>query len=326
MHKQKVPSKINLLDCENIISKLVCPKCSGKLNYLDSSLKCKTKTCGYVYPIILNVPILIDEDKSLFCIEDYKSVQLNLKKDKYTKIKKSLKRIIPTLSNNLSSKKNFKLLSKLLTEKTKPKILIVGGGEITTNTEMLFNNENLIIETDVYIGERTSLVIDAHNIPFSDKTFDLVVFQAVLEHVINPEKCVSEAFRVLKEDGYIFATTPFMQAVHLKQYDFTRFTFLGHRRLFRSFKEIESGNFAGTGVALGWSIRYFVRSFTNIKLLRYILEISVIFLFFWLKYIDYLTIKNKGTYDGASGFYFIGQKNDFKLDDKELIKLFRGIK
>jgi SAM-dependent methyltransferase len=190
---------------------------------------------------------------------------------------------------------------------------------------MIFNSNNIVVESDIYFAPRTQLIIDAHDIPFENGTFDLIIFQAVLEHVANRYKCVKEAHRVLKTDGLIFAATPVMQQVHMKQYDFTRFTHLGHRRWFRSFKEIDSGVFAGTGVALGWSIRYFAKSLTNIKLIRVFFDVSVSFLFFWLKYIDLIKLKNNGTFDGASGFYFIGEKSDTILTDKELIKLFKGI-
>ncbi|MHB8828644.1 MAG: class I SAM-dependent methyltransferase [Syntrophales bacterium] len=200
------------------------------------------------------------------------------------------------------------------------------GATITSNTGMLFKGDNIIIESDIYFGPRTQIILDGHHIPFANDTFDLIVFQAVLEHVADPYMCVNEAYRVLKSDGLIFAATPFMQQVHMKQYDFTRFTHLGHRRLFRAFKEIESGVFAGTGVALGWSIRYFAKSLTNNKMIRLLLEVCVSFLFFWLKYIDFITFKNMGTYDGASGYYFIGEKNDSVLTDKELVKLFKGIR
>jgi len=213
----------------------------------------------------------------------------------------------------------------LLKERENPKILIIGGGKITSNTNMIFNPENLVIESDVYIGDRTEIIIDAHNIPFEDNSFDLVIFQAVLEHVADPIKCVSEAYRVLNNKGLIYVATPFMQQVHMKAYDFTRFTHLGHRRLFRAFDEIESGVFAGTGVALGWSISSFVQSFFNNKYFRVFLKQIVLILFFWLKYVDYLTYKNKGTYNGASGFYFIGRKSNKILSDKELIKLYREV-
>ena len=61
------------------------------------------------------------------------------------------------------------------------------------------------------------------------KEIDLVIIQAVLEHVMYPNKVVSEIYRVLKNDGLIYSETPFMQQVHEGPYDFSRFTESGHR-------------------------------------------------------------------------------------------------
>jgi len=80
-----------------------------------------------------------------------------------------------------------------------------------------------------------------HTIFFDASSFDGVIIQAVLEHVVEPNHCVEEIHRVLKENGLVYSETPFMQQVHLGRYDFTRFTHLGHRRLFRKFKEICGG-------------------------------------------------------------------------------------
>ena len=55
---------------------------------------------------------------------------------------------------------------------------------------------------------------------------------------------------VYKDDGLVYADTPFMQQVHMGRYDFTRFTYLGHRRLFRKFEEIDSGAVSGPAMAL----------------------------------------------------------------------------
>lgn len=47
----------------------------------------------------------------------------------------------------------------------------------------------------------TFQVCDAHTLPFPAKSFDLVVCTEVLEHVVDPEKVVSEIKRVLKPSG-----------------------------------------------------------------------------------------------------------------------------
>lgn len=43
---------------------------------------------------------------------------------------------------------------------------------------------------------------DAHNLPFPDHSFDLIVCTELLEHVIYPEKVLSEIKRVLKPQGF----------------------------------------------------------------------------------------------------------------------------
>lgn len=42
---------------------------------------------------------------------------------------------------------------------------------------------------------------DAHNIPYPDNSFNVVICTEVLEHVSNPEKVLQEIKRVLKRDG-----------------------------------------------------------------------------------------------------------------------------
>lgn len=42
---------------------------------------------------------------------------------------------------------------------------------------------------------------DAHSLPFSNESFDLVICTEVLEHVKNPEKVLREIKRVLSKDG-----------------------------------------------------------------------------------------------------------------------------
>jgi len=58
-----------------------------------------------------------------------------------------------------------------------------------------------------------------------------MLVQAGLEHVRDLWQVVAEIHRVLKDDGLVYAETPFMQQVHEGPYDFTRFTESGHRYL-----------------------------------------------------------------------------------------------
>ena len=64
--------------------------------------------------------------------------------------------------------------------------------------------------------------------------------------MVEPEKVVAEIYRVLKENGIVYAETPFMQQVHEGAYDFTRYTVLGHRYLFRQFHALSIGGNKGS--------------------------------------------------------------------------------
>jgi len=181
-----------------------------------------------------------------------------------------------------------------------------------------------LVATDVSFGPLTVLVCDAHDIPFEDETFDGVIVQAVLEHVVDPYRCVEEIYRVLKQRGLVYAETPFMQQVHMGRYDFTRFTHSGHRRVFRRFDEVASGPVAGPGMALAWSYEYFLLSFTTSRPLRGVLRGFARLTSFYLKYFDYYLVGRPATIDAASGFYFLGRKAQGVLPDRELIQYYKG--
>jgi hypothetical protein len=109
------------------------------------------------------------------------------------------------------------------------------------------------------------------------------------------------------------------------RYDFHRFTHLGHWRLFREFSEIDSGAVCGSGMALAWAYSNFIFSFFGSKKLRKLLiPFTNLTSFFW-KYFDYFLIEKPGTLDSASGYYFMGQKSDHPISDKEILKQYRGL-
>jgi hypothetical protein len=115
-----------------------------------------------------------------------------------------------------------------------------------------------------------------------------------------------------------------MQQVHGGRYDYTRFTQLGHRRLFRQFDELASGIVGGPGMALAWSLLYFLLSFTTAPAARKAIRLLARLFFFPLTYVDYYLVNKRGATDAAAGFYFMGRKSDGVLSDRELLGLYRG--
>jgi ubiquinone/menaquinone biosynthesis C-methylase UbiE/GNAT superfamily N-acetyltransferase len=61
-----------------------------------------------------------------------------------------------------------------------------------------------------YYKDRQSITVDlmdAHNILLPDKSFDLVLLYETIYYIRNPEKCIAEAVRVLREDGILIIST-----------------------------------------------------------------------------------------------------------------------
>ena len=50
--------------------------------------------------------------------------------------------------------------------------------------------------------------LDLTSLPFSEKSFDIVICNHVLEHVVNEKKALNEIFRVLKPDGWAILQVP----------------------------------------------------------------------------------------------------------------------
>lgn len=311
---------------EDFLKELICVYCKKAMNgnsLLTQSLQCIS--CKQVYPVINNIPILINETDSIFSFSDFTD-RRNLFFDLSRKgrLRATISKLTPSMGGNNLGKRNFIFLQKLLVETVsigKPRVLVIGGSIIGDGMSDFVNSQQIeVVEGDVSFGPRTKIIFDGHSIPYNDESFDCVVVQAVLEHVIDPVKCVREIHRVLKREGMVYAETPFMQQLHGGAYDFTRYTRSGHRRLFQYFKEIKSGNTAGSATSLGWSYEYFLLSlFGYNDWLRFIVKFFARFTGFWIKYFDYITRYNPHDSDGASGFFFMGRKSLISISDKEII-------
>jgi uncharacterized protein YbaR (Trm112 family) len=314
---------------EDLQQKLLCPATKRELRRSGDHLISEVDPT-IQYPIIDGIPVLIDDKTSLFSVNDFVHHQnttweLNPKSGIFKQTVRKIIELLPPISRNIKADSNYKKLISLLPANAK--ILVVGGSVKGMGMDIIYDNESFeILESDVSFGEYTKVICDAHDLPFQDNTFDCVIIQAVLEHVLEPQRCVSEIHRVLNDSGIVYAETPFMQQVHMKQYDFTRFTHLGHRWLFKDFEELMSGPCCGPGMALAWSYRSFLQSFTTSTIINRLLTTFAQITSFFLKYFDYFLISKPGAFDAASGYYFLGRKSNKPLSNKELIQQFKGMK
>ena len=306
---------------QNVDDLYICPKCQSEIISLNNLLFCSNQNCYYNkinFNYIYNKPVLINFDNSIVSSENlFKIVGTSSIKRKNGYLAK-LRNLIQ--GTNEITRTNVEFIIDLLNKIDSPKILIIGGGEIGSGIENLYiKYSKNITSFDIYNSENVDFIADAHSIPLKSKLFDLVVIQAVLEHVIEPHKVVNEIERVLKFGGIIYSETPFIQQVHEGPYDFTRYTESGHRYLFKNFELLKSGFVSGCGSALIWSLSAFFTGLFRSKIAGKIIRI----LFFWVRYFDNI-ISFSNNIDGACGVFFLGKNNNNIMSNIEMIHFYNG--
>lgn len=113
-------------------------------------------------------------------------------------------------------------------------INIGAGGEI----KRVLSDYNLKFkEIDIDKKRKPDFVCSVEDMSiFEDHSVDIFFCMEVLEHVKNPFNAIKEIKRVLKPEGLIIGSTPFVFPIHDEPYDFYRYTKYGLRNLFQDFE------------------------------------------------------------------------------------------
>ena len=80
---------------------------------------------------------------------------------------------------------------------------------------------------DIDPSTNPTIVASADSIPIESGSIDTILSSQMLEHVVNPQKCLDEMFRVLKVGGVCIITVPFFNEEHSEPIDYYRFTRFG---------------------------------------------------------------------------------------------------
>lgn len=123
-------------------------------------------------------------------------------------------------------------------------VLVIGAGKEPYKS--LCKSAKSITLTDIsQEGADIDLIADVHDLPFKNDAFDVVIAIEVFEHLIDPRQASSEINRVLRKDGIVLVSIPFMFRIHGDPNDYQRFTKSGLVQLFNKYADVliqEFGN------------------------------------------------------------------------------------
>jgi SAM-dependent methyltransferase len=163
-------------------------------------------------------------------------------------------------------------------------MLDIGCGKMPYRKLIL---EGSAVESYTGLDIETAIVYDkevkpdffwnGEKMPFENNTFDCALATEVLEHVPHPNIFLSEAHRVLKSNGKLFFTVPFLWNLHEVPYDEYRYTPFSLERILKEngFTDIHiqatGGWHASMAMMIGLWIKRSPMALSKKKILAFIL-------------------------------------------------------
>jgi len=145
------------------------------------------------------------------------------------------------LSKILSRKGLYPFLNAQFFEIQKDlKVLNIGvGGEISKllNTYAAKNNFK-VVSFDISEQRNPDILGDICSYDFNGEKFDIVVIAEVLEHLHSPHLAIQNIFSILKDEGKLILTVPFIFPIHERPFDYYRYTRYGLEFLLKDFKYV----------------------------------------------------------------------------------------
>lgn len=167
-----------------------------------------------------------------------------------------------------------------------------------------------IINVDLFCFNEVDMIANAADLPLIDDSVDLIVNQAMLEHVTDPQSIIEEMHRILRPGGEIFCYLPFIVPFHAAPFDYQRWTMPGVQYLFQNFDQVEIGIGAGPTSAMLWVMQEWLAILLSFgsKKLHDMIFILMMILTSPIKILDIFLARHPYAQKIASGFYVILKK------------------
>lgn len=115
------------------------------------------------------------------------------------------------------------------------------------------------VNVDIAPVPGVDVIANASRLPFLCDSCDRVACLALLEHVPDPERVVSEILRVLKPGGEVQAVVPFCHPYHAYPADYSRFSRERLESLFSDFADVKIGIRTGPTTTMLTFLTYYLK-------------------------------------------------------------------
>ena len=130
-------------------------------------------------------------------------------------------------------------LARSILKKLTGKVIEIGAISSRNYYETSTVNAEKYIKTNLYPDSEAILMLDATNMDLEDNSVDGIICLAVLEHIYDYDKALSEFYRVLKPGGTLVISAPFLYGFHAAPCDYFRFTHSFWREKMKEYQEIK---------------------------------------------------------------------------------------
>jgi SAM-dependent methyltransferase len=121
------------------------------------------------------------------------------------------------------------------------------------------------VGVEPFEGGAHTVVADAENLPFENESFDVVIMDAVLEHIPNVSAAFKEVGRILKPGGVFIGYVAFMECFHEISYSHLSFKALEHFSSINSMKLEKISGGHRFGIDYHKSVLYYPMAFNFMR-------------------------------------------------------------
>lgn len=190
----------------------------------------------------------------------------------------------------------------------KGKIIDIGGKKYKKRSDpkldLKFVNEFLYLNTDK--STNPDIIANAEKIPCESEYFDNILLIEVLEHLENPKKVLKECYRILKKNGVLYMSIPFLYPIHADPYDFQRWSPTKINLVLKklNFTNIQIYNMGGMYAVINDLIRFKIVNLNEGIIKKILVRVYSVFILSFFMLLDKVFKKNKSITTG----YFVVAK------------------